>query len=371
MPKPFFRFFAAAVLVLASVLPARGAPPEAPPYSAVVDARHAGAEGAPVGGVRTFRTIGGALAAAPAGGADAYTIFIRDGRYREKLSVERPNVRFVGESREGTVLTYDAAAGHPAPGGGTWGTRGSFTLRVAAPGFRLERMTVENAFDYMANRRKPEGDPTKLVGSQGVAVLTDSASDRAVFRDCVLRGHQDTLFADGGRSYFTGCTILGSVDFIFGAGQAVFEDCDIVSLDRGDDDNNGYVTAPSTPLSRPYGLVFIRSRLRRESPAMSASSVVLGRPWHPGADPQLVGSAVFIECWMDDHVSAAGWTRMAATPPSGGERVWFEPEGSRFFEYGSTGPGARASPSRRVLTSAEAAYYTAAQVLRGWDPREP
>lgn len=336
------------------------------PYSAVVDARHGGAEGARVGGVPTFRAIGGALRAAPAGEAP-YTVFVRDGRYREKLSVDRANVRLVGESREGTVLTYDAAAGHPSPGGGTWGTRGSFTLRIAAPGFRLERMTVENAFAYMENHRKAQGDSTRLVGSQGVAVLTDSASDRAVFRDCVIRGHQDTLFADQGRSYFHRCAVLGSVDFIFGAGQAVFDDSDIVSLDRGEAEINGYVAAPSTPLSRPYGLVFVRSRLRKESPSMRAGTVMLGRPWHPRADPQAVGSAVFIECEMDDHVAARGWTRMAGTSAEG-VRTWFEPEAARFFEYRSTGPGAVSSPSRRVLTDAEAAWYAPAQVLRGWDP---
>ena len=40
--------------------------------------------------------------------------------------------------------------------------------------------------------------------------------------------------------------IAGSVDFIFGAGQAVFDECEIVSRDRGSRTNNGYVTAPST-----------------------------------------------------------------------------------------------------------------------------
>ncbi|HEX2202614.1 MAG TPA: pectinesterase family protein [Longimicrobium sp.] len=359
----------AALLLLAVPSPALAAAPDSAAYAAAVDARHAGAEGARVGGVRTWRTLGGALAAAPAEGGRPYRVLIRNGRYREKLSVTAPDVHLVGESREGTVLTYDAAAGHAAPGGGTWGTRGSYTLRVAAPGFRLERMTVENAFAYMENRRRPDGDPAKMTATQGVAVLTDSASDRAVFRDCVLRGHQDTLFHDGGRAYFAGCAILGSVDFVFGAGQAVFEDCDIVTLDRGEDPN-GYVTAPSTPLSRPYGLVFVRSRLRKEHPGMGAGTVALGRPWHPAADPQAVGSAVFVDCWMDDHVSAAGWARMGATPPGGGERVWYEPESARFFEYRSTGPGALSSPSRRVLSDAEAAYFTPAQVLRGWDPRE-
>ena len=61
-----------------------------------------------------------------------------------------------------------------------------------------------------------------------------------------ITGYQDTLFPNAGRSYFYKCEVWGHVDFIFGAGQAVFDDCDIVSRDRGSKTNNGYVTAPST-----------------------------------------------------------------------------------------------------------------------------
>jgi hypothetical protein len=131
------------------------------------------------------------------------------------------------------VLTYDAASGPPTPGGGTDGTRGSFTLRIVAPDFRLENMTVENGFDYPANAAKSAEDPTRLRDPQAVALMTDEASDRAVFRNCKISGYQDTLFANAGRQYYHRCTILGHVDFIFGAGRAVFEDSDIVSRDRG------------------------------------------------------------------------------------------------------------------------------------------
>ncbi|HEX2189560.1 MAG TPA: pectinesterase family protein, partial [Longimicrobiaceae bacterium] len=330
------------------------------PPAAVVDARHRGPDGARVDGVPTFRTLGAALEAAPANAAAPHVIHLRDGRYREKLSVTKPNVWLVGESRDGTVLTWDAAAGHPRPdGSGPYTTRGSYTLRVAAPGFRLRSMTVENGFDHPANAARAADDPARVEGAQAVALLLETGSDRAALTDCRLVGWQDTLFADAGRAYFGGCEILGHVDFIFGAAQAVFEDCDIVSRDRGDPANNGYVAAPSTRRSHPYGFLFVRSRLRREHPGLAPGSVALGRPWRPGGNRRAVGSAVFVDVWMDDHVSARGWEPMGGYPP----------EEARLFEHGSTGPGAVASPSRRVLTDAEAAYYTPAQVLRGWDPR--
>jgi pectinesterase len=330
-----------------------------PAYAALVDASHTGVDGAPVDGVRTYRTIGAALDAAPAENPTPFAIFIRNGRYSEKLTVHKPGIRFVGESRDATVLTHATAAGHPRPDGGTWGTRGSFTLRIAAPRFRLENMTVENSFDYPTEAARPADDPLRIQGLQAVAVLIDGASDQAVFENCRLSGYQDTLFADAGRQYFHRCVVLGNVDFIFGAGQAVFEDCDIISRDRGSTTNNGYIAAPSTLKSQPYGFLFIDSRLKKEHRGMAANSVSLGRPWRPSGNPLSAGSAIFVNVHMDDHISGQGWSEMGGFPP----------EEARLFEFGSTGPGAIASPSRRVLSASEAPYYTVEQVLRGWDPR--
>ena len=121
-------------------------------------------------------------------------------------------------------------------------------------------------------------------------------------------------------------------------------------------------------MSQPYGLLFLHSRLRKERVAMAAGSVSLGRPWHPFADPQAVGSAVFIACEMEDHIGAKGWERMSSVD-STGTRIWYEPESARFCEYGSTGPGAELSASRRVLTRKEMERYTRINVFSGWNPQ--
>lgn len=336
-------------------------------YTAVVDATLTGRDGDSTGGAPVYRTLGTALTSLPANGGARVTIYIRNGRYREKLTIDRPRITLVGESHR-AVITYDAAAGTPAPGGGTFGTRGSFTLRIVAPDFRAENLTIENAFDYMANYAKPEGDPTRLRDPQGVALMLDTGSDRAAFVDVRILGHQDTLFPNAGRSWFYRSTISGSVDFIFGAGQVVFEECEIISRDRGSRTNNGYVTAPSTSTASAHGFVFIRSRLVKEHPSMAAGSVTLGRPWHPYGDPDAVGSAVFIDTWMDDHIAARGWERMSSTD-STGTRTWWEASSARFFESGSSGPGALASASRRVLSTTALATFVPEVVLRGWVPK--
>ena len=331
-------------------------PPIAQPahtrYGAVVDARFTGRDGDHVAGEPTYRTVARALDAAPDSSATPFVILIRNGRYHEKLSVDKPNITLRGESRDGAVLTFDASADTPQPGGGKYGTSGSYSLRVSAPDFRAEHLTIENAFDYRGNAARLATDPAKSKNTQAVALHLDRGSDRAAIIDCVISGWQDTLYANAGRAYFRECIILGQTDFIFGAGTAVFEDCDIVS--RG----AGYITAPSTPPLQRYGFVIVGSRIGRESDTVKPNTVALGRPWHPSSNPNVNPSAVFIDCNLDDHITVEGWAPMGA----------YGPETARFFEYHDHGVGAVKNPARRVLNDAEATRYSISEVLGGWKP---
>ena len=53
----------------------------------------------------------------PGENASTFVIYVRNGRYREKLVVQKPHVTLLGESRAGTVLTYADAAGTPVRAG--------------------------------------------------------------------------------------------------------------------------------------------------------------------------------------------------------------------------------------------------------------
>jgi pectinesterase len=336
--------------------------------NAVVDAKYSGKPGARIDGAPRFATIKEALNLVPQNNAAPFVIYIKNGTYKEKLIVDRPHVQFIGESRDATIITHNDCGDTPAPGGGTYGTRGSFTLQISAPDFKAENLTIENGFDYTANAAKADDDPTKAQNPQAVALMTTAASDRATFCNCILRGFQDTLFADAGRHYFHECRILGHVDFIFGAGQAVFENCEIVSRHRKSKEPTGFVAAPSTPVNYPFGFLFLNCRLLKETTDLPAGSARLGRPWHPNANLSAEGSAVFIRCFMDDHLGPEGYAPISARD-STGQRIWFEVKPySRFFEFGSHGPGAIKSAKRPTLTESEAAYYSIANVLNGWRP---
>ena len=348
-------------------------------HNAVVDTNYLSTAGTLVNGVAHYKTLQQALDSAPNDAKSPWRIAIRDGRYHEKIDITKPNVHLIGESRGATVLTFDAYAGQTKPNSSaTWTTAGCASVTVRAADFSATRMTIENGYDFLANDSIPANDPKRVNDPQAVALMTARGSDRAHFSDVTVVGHQDTLFVDAGRSYFKNCAISGGVDFIFGAGQTVFEACEIISQPRTKPNvfPIGYVTAPSTQIVNFYGLVFIRCKLVKASALVPAHSTALGRPWHPAinmpdgryADPNAIGSSVFIECFMDDHILVDGWFSMTGQQKSGPDRSVFLPEDSRFFEYKSTGPGASVNSKRRELTDAQAAEFTAAKVLRGWRP---
>jgi pectinesterase len=320
-------------------------------------------------GLGGHSSLKSALDTAPHQGERPFRILLGSGDWREKLTIAKPNVHLIGEDRYRSRLVFDAYAGQASPEGRTWGTRGSATLTIAAPGFTAESLTIANTFDYPAAIFAAQRGEPAPQGLQAVALALGTGCDRAQFRHVDIEGYQDTLFTDAGRSHFEFCRIAGCVDFIFGAGTAVFEDCEITSRNRGA--RGGYVAAPSTLLDRPYGLVFRRCRLTHE-PIVAKGSIALARPWRPtttfadGAygNPAAVGQAAFLECWLGDHIAAAGWDRMGYTNRAG-ERVFLEPAEVRFFEFRNHGPGANGA-TRRQLTPAEASAFEPARVLAGW-----
>ena len=318
-------------------------------------------------GVPATATIGEALALAPASGSGAYRIHLGDGRYQEKLVVDKPNVILLGSSQAGTIISSADSGGSIGYDGLPVGTRGSYTLKVDAPGFAARNLTIENAFDYEGNRARPDDDPARTSNSQGVALMLSGSSDRARFENVTFLGNQDTLFVNAGRSYFHKVRIVGHVDFIFGAGRAVFEESLIEALNRPGKNPVAYVAAPSTHRSQPFGFLFIDCRIVRHDNAVPTGSVKLGRPWHPNNDLEVNGSAVFMNCFMDDSVAADGYSRISGRLD--GEQMWFDLEPySRFFESGSHGPGAMSGPRRPQLEAASVPYYTRENVLGDWRP---
>ena len=301
--------------------------------------------------------IQAAIDAAPAGATVPYVIGVRPGTYRGQVVVGRDKplteLRGLGRRPEAVVIADDRANGTLKPDGTPWGTTGSASVTVDGAGFRAENLTFANLFDEAAH---PE-----ITNRQAVAVLT--RADRIVFDRVRFLGNQDTLYVNSSaagvvaRVYLRDSYVEGDVDFIFGRATAVFDRCRIHSLNRGSTPN-GYVTAPSTDIGNPHGLLFDHCRFTSDAPA---GTVFLGRPWHPGQDPNAIGQTIIRQSWIGAHIPDAAWSAFGTWP-------W---QDARFAEYRNYGPGALASANRPQLTGEQARAHTVAAFLRGSDGWSP
>lgn len=274
-----------------------------------------------------FTTIQTAIDAAKAFPDMRVTIFIKNGIYREKVTVPSCNTRLslIGESMTGTIITWDDHFKKMERGRNS--TFYTWTLKVEADDFMAENLTIENS-----------------AGPVGQAVALHVEGDRCLFRNCRIVGNQDTLYAAGNdsRQYFQECTIEGTTDFIFGAATALFEECILHSK------SNSYITAASTPDGKSYGYVFLRCRLTADE---GVTQVYLGRPWRDFA------RTVFLQCEMGSHIVPEGWSNWSGTAR---DKTVF------YAEYRNTGLGAASAgriPWSRQLTKREARSYTPEKIL--------
>ncbi len=268
-----------------------------------------------------YSTVQAAVNAAASGD----TISIANGTYTEAVNIPstKTGLKLVGASQTGVVLRVTTAS--------------QIALTVNGTDTTVSYMTISNTAGETAG--------------QALAVRVNSK--RVEFYRCYILGWQDTLGVwDGAVAYFKLSEIRGSVDFIYSGGTAFFESCNIRQIRS----TGGPATAPSTPQSVTYGLVFSACTFNRSSNVANNSSTFM-RPWRD------YGQTAIINCSVDSHITAAGWS------------AWDGREATcRAYEYGTkTLAGATVNLSTRAswvkrLTSAEAATFTRSNVLGGWTP---
>ncbi|RXK87265.1 pectinesterase family protein [Filimonas effusa] len=249
-----------------------------------------------------FTTVQAAINAVPDMRKSETVIFIKNGVYKEKLTLPESKslVTLIGQQADSVIITNDDFAGKKNILGEPMGTSGSSGFFVWGKDFTARNITFSNS-----------------AGPVGQAVAVLVGGDRVRFINCRFLGFQDTLYTYGvnSRQYYLNCYIEGTVDFIFGASTAVFDSCTIHCKKAG------YVTAASTPQDKKYGYVFRGCRITGEGTATH----YLGRPWRPYA------KTVFLDCEMGKPIIAAGWDNWGKK----------ENEQTAFYaEYRSRGEGA-------------------------------
>ena len=223
------------------------------------------------------------------------TLYLRDGIYHEKLYLYHHHLSIIGESLNGTIISYGDYAYKMHEDGLLYNTFRTSTVTVLGHHVHLENLTIENT----------SGSGFTI----GQAIALSLYGDQSRVISCRLLGNQDTLFLgplpndlceryEGFLKpeqlinkplvhYLESCVILGNVDFIFGSGTAIFNRCHIISTGKG------FIAAPSTDCMTSIGFVFYQSVIENQD----ISAMILARPWRE------CGSTHFIDCTFLGHFS--------------------------------------------------------------------
>lgn len=260
------------------------------------------------------------------------TIQLDQGEYRLKAAIFTPGLTLRGEGAGRTRIVWDDYAKKLDEQGVEYNTFRTWTLAICADGVAMEDLAVVN------DSLHPE--------EKGQEVALTVYGDGFTMERCRLTSTQDTLFLgplpgdlieryDGFlpgylrqdkpcAQRFRDCLIEGTVDFIFGCGDAVFENCEVRSLRDARD--VGYAAAPAHALEQTHGFRFLNCCFTAQE-GVTPGSIYLARPWRD------YGLCVFQDCTYGPHISLLGFDKWNDTrrdktarfyemPPAPGRVKW-------------------------------------------------
>ena len=236
------------------------------------------------------------------------TIQLPAGTFRAKLLITVPGLTLIGAGADRTRIIWDDYALKKDGNGLEYNTFRTWTVAVCADHVTFRDLMIEN--DSLHPEKK------------GQEVALSVCADDFKMENCRLRSTQDTLFLGplpedliaryngflpdplrrGGRFHqeLKNCRIEGTVDFIFGCGEALIENCEIRSLN--DARNIGYAAAPAHSPAQSEGFTFRHCRFTAEN-GVSSGSIYLARPWRD------YGLCRFEDCSYGEHIAPVGFDK--------------------------------------------------------------
>ncbi|KAL5786783.1 hypothetical protein ACOSQ2_009175 [Xanthoceras sorbifolium] len=287
-----------------------------------------------------FTTITDALMRVPRDHDKPIVVYVKEGVYNEIVHIlpDMINLVLIGEGAEKTRITGSLNYDDGVP---TWKTA---TFAVSGEHFTAKNIAFENT-----------AGPAK---HQAAALRVDS--DRAIFYNCTMDGFQNTLHVHAKRQFYRDCNISGTVDFVFGDGSAVFQNCKFI-IRKPLENQNCTVTAQGRNYTyQPTAIVIQNSTITADLGFLSVKDqhkVYLGRP------AREYSRTIIMESFIDGVIDPQGW--LAFDDKKGTDTCFYT-------EFDNHGPGA--NKTQRVqwqgiknISSEEAQQYTAGRIIGGDD----
>jgi pectin methylesterase-like acyl-CoA thioesterase len=291
-----------------------------------------------------FPSLQAAIDALPATGGE---ILLSAGEYREKIVIDKPNVRLrgLGASPGDVVIVWSDAA---VTAGGTFR---SATMHSSGDNFRIENLTIQNDYHKRSDQR-----------SQAVALSV--TGDRVVIDHVRLLAAQDTLYAGTkkctsdpchtSRQYFSNCYIEGHVDFIFGDSKAFFERCRIHAISHPEI----LITAHArTSPDQDRAFVFNNCTITGEKGAR----IYFGRPWRDYA------AVIFMNTNVEGELDPEGWREWTPGKTDRLKLAYY----AEFNTQGRSSDMSKRQSYTRVLSAAEAQRWSLQAFFAGADEWNP
>ena len=302
-----------------------------------------------------FKAALNAAKSAQANSSSHFVIFFPDGEYNignltgnenQLTNFTASHVSLVGQSVDKTVV-YNKSINEGI----------SITATLYFNGVSdvyLQDITLLNKANY--------GDEGNC-GSACRHVTVQQVGDMFVYKNVKLLSTQDTYYtkkSGASRTYWEGGQIEGTVDFICGDGNVFFEGTNLVMRRSG-----GYITASQN--NTDWGYVFNNTTITVTNNSFN-NTFYLGRSWARA-------KTVFLNTKMVAQPKAEGWgPDMNSAPAVFGEYNSKDGNGNavntsqRKTRFDGGKDASTATTLKTVWNASDAAKYTLANVLSGWDP---